>query len=423
MRPEALPACGTRAPRRRAPARRRRRARARRSCARRGRHARAPCPRAAAGRPRSRAAPRRRPFGAARRASAAARALRERVRAPSADGSAGGAASSAARGRGIATARSNRSRSARESFSRYAASRCVVHAHSTAGSPRAPHGHMFIVPTSCEACREERVAADARDRNDAVLQRLSQRLEHGARELRQLVEEQHAAMRQRHLTRPRARPSAHDRRRGCAVMRRPKRRHRTRARVPGGSRPATEWIRVTSSASARVSAGRIPGKRRASIVFPVPGGPISRRLCEPAAAISSARRARSCPRTSARSGASELVGVLRQRLVRRSLDLSSKVRDDLSQVADGHGLDARERSLGRRLGRADDSRKTGTPRSFGDGERPRHRANPPVERRARRRRRGRRAAPEEAAWSHRARPARSGGRIPILPCAAPPARG
>ncbi len=59
---------------------------------------------------------------------------------------------------------------------------------------------------------------------------------------------------------------------------------------------------MTSSASSRVSSGRTPGNRRASIVFPVPGGPISRRLCDPAAAISSARRARSWPRTSARSG-------------------------------------------------------------------------------------------------------------------------
>jgi len=69
----------------------------------------------------------------------------------------------------------------------------------------------------------------------------------------------------------------------------------------GGRIPATEWIRVTSSASARVSVGRIEGSRRASIVLPVPGGPARRRLCSPAAAISSARRPRSCPRTSARS--------------------------------------------------------------------------------------------------------------------------
>ena len=54
--------------------------------------------------------------------------------------------------------------------------------------------------------------------------------------------------------------------------------------------PATEWIRVTSSASSRVSGGRIPGRRRPSIVLPVPGGPARSTLCSPAAAISSARR-------------------------------------------------------------------------------------------------------------------------------------
>jgi hypothetical protein len=57
--------------------------------------------------------------------------------------------------------------------------------------------------------------------------------------------------------------------------------------------PATEWIRVTSSASAGASGGKIPGSLRASIVFPVPGGPASNRLCPPAAAISIALRARS----------------------------------------------------------------------------------------------------------------------------------
>ena len=46
----------------------------------------------------------------------------------------------------------------------------------------------------------------------------------------------------------------------------------------------------------------MPGTRRAIIVLPAPGGPTSSRLCPPAAAISSARRASSCPRTSARSG-------------------------------------------------------------------------------------------------------------------------
>ena len=67
---------------------------------------------------------------------------------------------------------------------------------------------------------------------------------------------------------------------------------------PGDRVDPRDLERASSS-----SGGRIPGSRRASIVFPIPGGPASSRLCLPAAAISSTRRARSCPRTSARSGA------------------------------------------------------------------------------------------------------------------------
>ena len=43
-------------------------------------------------------------------------------------------------------------------------------------------------------------------------------------------------------------------------------------------RPATRWRRVVSRASARVIAGRMVVSRRASLDFPAPGGPSSRRL-------------------------------------------------------------------------------------------------------------------------------------------------
>src|SRR5918996_344806 len=69
-------------------------------------------------------------------------------------------------------------------------------------------------------------------------------------------------------------------------------------------RPAALCICVTSSASSNVGGGRMPGSRRASMVFPAPGGPIISRLWPPAAAISSARLASAWPRTSARSRAS-----------------------------------------------------------------------------------------------------------------------
>jgi hypothetical protein len=64
----------------------------------------------------------------------------------------------------------------------------------------------------------------------------------------------------------------------------------------------TLWMRITSIASVRLSAGRIDGKRWASIVLPVPGGPLSRLLWAPAAAITRACTASGCPRTSLRSG-------------------------------------------------------------------------------------------------------------------------
>ena len=56
-----------------------------------------------------------------------------------------------------------------------------------------------------EPRREDGPPADARDADDAVLERLAQRLERGPLELGELVEQQHAAMREADLARPRAR--------------------------------------------------------------------------------------------------------------------------------------------------------------------------------------------------------------------------
>lgn len=81
------------------------------------------------------------------------------------------------------------------------------------------------------------------------------------------------------------------------------RKGRWRQRAGSMPRPSTEATEATSSASASASSGRIPGKRLASMVLPLPGGPLISRLWAPAAATSSARRACNWPRTSARSGA------------------------------------------------------------------------------------------------------------------------
>jgi hypothetical protein len=116
-----------------------------------------------------------------------------------------------------------------------------------------------------------------RNRPDAPLQRLAQPFEHVAAELRQLIQEEHAVVRQRPLARqrhlaaadqPRIREGLVGARHGRVVT------HAVRAPV----RPATLWMRVVSMASARVIAGRMVVSRRASLDVPTPGGPSSRRL-------------------------------------------------------------------------------------------------------------------------------------------------
>ena len=54
--------------------------------------------------------------------------------------------------------------------------------------------------------------------------------------------------------------------------------------------------------------GSRPGRRSASIVLPLPGGPASNRLWPPEAQISRARLAKWCDRTSARSGCAGVSG-------------------------------------------------------------------------------------------------------------------
>ena len=152
-----------------------------------------------------------------------------------------------------------------------------------------------------------------------------------ARNSPQLVQEQHAAMRERDLARPRAGPpptSAADEapwwgaRNGGAG---PPRRRRQRA---DGRVDARHLERLVV-----VEVGQHPGSRRASIVLPAPGGPTSSRAWPPAAASSSARRASGCPRTSARSAS----GARGRAAARRGgLDraLAAEPRHGLGQVLD-----------------------------------------------------------------------------------------
>ena len=69
------------------------------------------------------------------------------------------------------------------------------------------------------------------------------------------------------------------------------------------SSPATDAMLATCSMSAYGSGGSNPASRSASMLLPLPGGPIIRRLWPPAAATVSARLPNACPRTSPKSSA------------------------------------------------------------------------------------------------------------------------
>ena len=257
------------------------------------------------------------------------------------------AAASQRRGRSGRAARARPSRDRRRSWRASTSTGAARIAPSAAGTE--VHRRDESEPRG-----EEPAAADASDRDDAVLERLAQRLEHRARELRQLVEEKHASMGEADLSGPRHRPAADHRGRRCAVVRRPERRGAWTSPEPGASVPATEWMRVTSSASSCVSGGRIDGSRRPSIVLPVPGGPASRRLWPPP------RRARApavpAPAHGRRRGrggrAASADPIARGRRV--DLLLAPEVADRLRDVTHADGVDPGERRLARRVGRAEE---------------------------------------------------------------------
>ena len=170
----------------------------------------------------------------------------------------------------------------------------------SAATARSPHGHGFVAATSMKrvgkiAVRWPRTIA-TRPSSSGWRSASSA----GRGNSRELVEEQHAVVGEARLAGRRDRAAADEAGRGDRVVRRAER-PRLRSRPRRRAAPAMLWIRVTSSASARVSGGRIDGSRRASIVLPVPGGPEAAG-CGRRRRRSSARRSTSAwPRTSARS--------------------------------------------------------------------------------------------------------------------------
>ena len=209
----------------------------------------------------------------------------------------------------------------------------------------------------------------------AFLERLAQHFEHVAAELEHLVEKQHAVMGEADFAGPRLRAAADERGVGDGVVRRAERAIGRAARRRGGSSPATECTAVTSSASSKVSGGRIPGD-----------APRHHRL---------ARAGRADEQQVVAAGRRDLEGATRQELTA-----------DVGEIGRGEV----------RSGQADGGVDVGTSRRrivqalHGLGER-RHRQNVEARRRSRPRRRsaraaecrpGRRAAPPRRSAARRA---------------------
>ena len=121
------------------------------------------------------------------------------------------------------TVRSMRSRSGpdkRERVARHLRRRAPAR---TDGSPANPHGQGFIAPISMKRAGKITVLRGARDPHAAFLERLAQHLEHVPAELRHLVEEEHAVMREADFPGPRMRSAADQRDVRYGVMRRAER--------------------------------------------------------------------------------------------------------------------------------------------------------------------------------------------------------
>ena len=220
------------------------------------------------------------------------RAARTRAR-TTADLSPCGPASSCPCGRGTVSARSKRSSSAREA-SRGTGGCAPACRHSERpdlhGHRRDTGSSLRRAGTGLGARRASRRGRRRRRRLRVVVEALRAPAA-GTRGTRRGTgrpgarDSPHRVAPSRHHRRSGPRPSSNGVARGTAA--------RGTSPAPGGSVPQTEWMRVTSRAAWSARSGSRLGQTAGEHRLPRPGGPASSRLCPPAAAISSARRARS----------------------------------------------------------------------------------------------------------------------------------
>ena len=143
-------------------------------------------------------------------------------------------------------------------------------------------------------------------RDGAVLQGLTQHFQGVAGKFRQFVQKQHTVVGQAHLTGARGSTRRPPWRRCLRCGAGYGRAALSKARCPqAAARPPSRW-RWSPALPHRSAAAGCPAGAWPACFLPVPGGPTSSKLCPPAAAISSARRASAWPRTSAISGPSQV---------------------------------------------------------------------------------------------------------------------
>ncbi len=251
---------------------------------------------------------------------------------------------------------------------------CALGSRVAAARARAQvHGRDELKPG-----REDREAGGPRDRDAAVLEWLAQRLERGALELGQLVQEEHAPVREARLSRPRPGPAADDRGHRRAVVRRAEGRPRDQ-RPLGRQEPGDRVDAGHLELVARLQ--RRQDRREAAAEHRLPG---SRRACQQQVVTSGRRELERAARPFLAAHVRQVGRIrldpLRRRVDRRRPELAAEVRDRLGEVPDRDGLDAAELGLGRGLGCAEDPIEPGQPGALGDREGAANRPDAPVER-------------------------------------------
>jgi len=218
---------------------------------------------------------------------------------------------------------------------------------------------------------------DAGHGDCAVLERLAQGFDRGPNELSQLVEQEHAVMREARLAGPRPDSTAYDRRRGGGVMRGAERRF--------VHDPAPRSQEAGHGVDPRHLERFLPGQRREDAGQATREHRLTRagRACEEEVVATRRGNLEGTPGALLAANVTEIR--MRPLQERWTLDdrfwreATPKILSRFDEMAHGHGYDARKGGLGRRLHRADEPIQPGPAGGFRGDEYTRNGTDPPVE--------------------------------------------